>query len=243
MSLYPDDLDDLVSLDTLELLESCGSFDFFESKLPLLDTLLLLLDENFDDLTPWAASLSQQCTFFLKEHTWVSTSNQSSSLLLSSTSWRGHWIASSSLPEQLWSYWKTVSPQWCYTFWSICHWSPSPLSEGLFLLRQIFLSNVSRFSCSTSITMLNDVFPCTLFNPLWARTVIRHTRCFSDLGPSFTMLILIDHHWLHLVIPFKFLFSVSGFPRSVSNLSPSDILPTRLTKFSSFIYYFCVTAQ
>ena len=94
------------------------------------------------------------------------------------TSWSSHWIASSPLPQQLCSYWKTVSPQWCCTFWSICHWSSfSSLWESL--------------SC-----MLNpDVFPCTLLNPLWARTVTRHTRCLSDLGPSFTMLILIDHHW------------------------------------------------
>ena len=69
VSLSFDDLDDFVSLDVLELLDSCEYLDFFEFTLPLPDTLLLVLDEHFDDLTLWAASLCQQCTFLLKEHT------------------------------------------------------------------------------------------------------------------------------------------------------------------------------
>ena len=63
--------------------------------------------------------------------------------------------------------------------------------------------------------------------------LVQFSRCWSSLT-------VID--W-HLVIPFGFLLSVSGSPRSVSNLSPSYILLRRLTKFSSFIYYFYVTAQ
>ena len=70
------------------------------------------------------------------------------------------------------------------------------LSESLFLVCQTLLSEGSRSCCSTSITMSNDAFPCTLFNPLWVRTVIRHTQCLSDLGPSFIMLNLINHPWL-----------------------------------------------
>ena len=72
---------------------------------------------------------------------------------------------------------------------------PCPFSESLFLVRQTLLSEVSRSCCSASTSMRNDVFPCTLLNPLWAWTVTRHTS-LSDLGQIFTMLIFIDHHWL-----------------------------------------------
>ena len=143
-----DDLDDVVSLDALELLDSCESFDFFEFMLPLSDTLLLLLDEHFDDLTLWAASLSQQCTFLLKEHTWVSTSsNQLSSLPLSSSpnNWLYSWCASNNILKRSLNcfissstailFWLENSPQWCCTFWSICHWSSfSSLWESLFCM-------------------------------------------------------------------------------------------------------------
>ena len=125
-----------LSLDTLKILESCESFDFFEFMLSLLDTLLLLLDENFDDLTPWTASLAKnapfswrntlECQHQTNRHLYFFHYPPTTNCILDehlTTSWRGHWIASSPLPQRLWSYWKTVSPQWCYTFWSICHWS------------------------------------------------------------------------------------------------------------------------
>ena len=99
LSLSLDDLDDLVSLNALELLGSSESFDFFQFMLPLSDTLLLL-DEHFHDLALWAAFLSQQCTFLLKEHTWMWTSsNQLSPLPLSSSpnNWLYSWCTSNNI--------------------------------------------------------------------------------------------------------------------------------------------------
>ena len=122
----------------------------------------------------------------------------------------------------------------------------SPLSESLFLVRQTLSSEVSRSCCSTLTTMWNDNFSCTLFSSLWAWTVTRHTRCLSDRGPISVMLILIDNHWLTSCNPIWILLVyiwVSEICIQSKWHSPSDILPTRLTRFSSFIYYLYVTAQ
>ena len=94
------------------------------------------------------------------------------------------------------------------------------------------------------------LLPCQMMSSL----ALCSTHCEHELSPGTLnvslILVQVSRCWSsltiidwHLVIPFGFLLSVSGSPRSVSNLSPSDILPTRLTKFSSFIYYFYVIAQ
>ena len=69
------------------------------------------------------------------------------------------------------------------------------------------------------------------------------THCQNDLSPDMIditfILVLFSWCWSlltvidrHLVIPFGFLLSVPTSTRSASNLSPSDNLPTRLTKSS-----------
>ena len=105
-----------------------------------------------------------------------------------------YWIASSPPPQQLCSYWKTVSLQWCCTFLSISYWS-SCSSPRESLVCQTCLSEVSRSCCPTITSKCNDNFPCTLLNPLWSWIATRYTRCLSYLSPISQMLILIDH-WL-----------------------------------------------
>ena len=94
------------------------------------------------------------------------------------------------------------------------------------------------------------LLPCWMMSSL----ALCSTHCEHKLSPDALnvsqILVQVSGYWSSLtiidwllVIPFGFLLPVSGSPRSVSNLSPKDILPTRLTKFSSTIYYFYVTAQ
>ena len=142
------------------------------------------------------------------------------------TSWRCHWIASSSTAI-MFLLENSKSSVVLYFLINLPLNSIFSLSESLFLVHQTLLREVSRSCCSTSTTMCNDNFPCTLINPLWAQTVTRHSRCLSDLGPIFLTLTIID--W-HLLVSFGILLSVSGSPRSASNLSTSDIHPIRLTK-------------
>ena len=159
--------------------------------LPFSDTLLLLLHEHFDDLTPWAASLSQQCTFLLKEHTWVSTSNKSSSLLLSSfpSNWLYSWCASNNILKRSLNWNISSSTAIMVLIKSILsdHSAidlPSPLSEGLFLLRQTLLSDVSRSCCSTSSLALcsthceHELSSGTLDVSL---ILVQVSRCWSSL--------------------------------------------------------------
>ena len=177
---------------------------------PLSDTLLLLLDEHFHDLVLWAAFLSQQCTFLLKNHTVSTSSNQLSSLPFSSSpnNWLFSWYASNNILKRSLN---------CF----ICSFTAI-----MFLLRNSKSSTVLYFLVNLPLIFLlvslrvsfmyskpfsvrfldlvalpplpcwNDVFPCALFKSLWAQTVNRQTWCLSDLGLIFTILILIDHHWL-----------------------------------------------
>ena len=63
-------------------------------------------------------------------------------------------------------------------------------------------------------------------------------HCENELSQGMLNVSLILVH-----LSFTFIYSASGYPKSVSKLSPNDILSTRLTKFSSFIYYLYVGAQ
>ena len=226
--------------------------------LPLSDTLLLLLDEHFDDLTLWAASLSQQCTFLSKEHTWVSTSsNQSSSLPLSSSpnNWLYSWCASNNILKRSLNCF--ISSSTAITF--LLENSKSsivlyflinlPLIFLLLSLRVSFL-----YAKPFSVKFLDLVALPILLCWMRSSLALCSTHCEHELSPGTLdvslILVQVSRCWSsltvidwHLVIPFGFLLSVSGSPRSVSNLSPSYILLRRLTKFSSFIHYFYVTAQ
>ena len=154
------------------------------------------------------------------------------------TSGRDHWIASSPFPQQLCSDSKTVSLND-----AVLSNLPSPLSLSLFLVCQTLLNEVSRSCCSTSIL-------CWMMPSL----VLCSTLCEYKLSPGTldVSVILVQCSWCwspwtindwHLVIPFGFLLSVSGYPRSVSNIASSNILPARFTKFSNFIYYFYFITQ
>ena len=236
-------------------LNSLTQVNFF--MLPLSDTLLLLLDEHFDDLALWAASLSQQCPFILKEHTWVSaSSNQSSSLSLSSSpnNWLYSWCASNNIMKRSLNCF--ISSSTAITF-LLENSKSSMVLYFLINLPLIFLLLSLRVSFlyakPFSVRFLDVValppLPCGMTSFL----ALYSTHCEHELSPgTLVSLILVQFSqcwssltiigW-HLAIPFGFLLSVPGSPRSVSNLSLSDILPTRLTTFSSTIYYFCATAQ
>ena len=116
--------------------------------------------------------------------------------------------------------------------WTLWWFDSKPFSVGfLDLLALLLLPCRMRSSLAPCSTHYEHELSPGTFNV--SLILVQVSQCWSSLT-------IID--W-HLVIPFGFLLSVSGSPRSVSNLSPSDILPTRLTKFSSFIYHFYVIAQ
>ena len=245
-------LDGHVSLDILELLDSCESLDFFELTLPLSDALLLLLNKHCDDLALWAASLSQQCTSLLKEHTCVSiSSNQSSSLPLSSSlnNWFYSWCASNNILKRSLNCFISSSRAVMFLLENnafngavLSYQSaidlPSPLLESLLYAKPF------------SVRFLDLVPLTSLRCGMTASLALCSTHCEYELSPDMldVSLILVQFpccrssltiiDW-HRVIPFGFLLSVSGSWKSVSNFSPSYILLTMLTN-SPALYTTCM---
>ena len=89
------------------------------------------------------------------------------------TSWSSHGIAWSPLPQQLCSYWKTVSPQWCCTFWSICYWS----SFSSLSLRVSFLY-AKPFSVRVLDLVALPLLPCRMMPSL----ALCSTHCEYELS-------------------------------------------------------------
>ena len=181
----------------------------------------------------------------------MSTSNQSSS----PNNWLYSWCASNNILKRSLDCFISSSTAIMFL---LKNSKSSMVLYFLINLLLIFLLHSLRVSFSYArpftVRFLDLVALSSLPCGLTTSLALYSTHCEHELSPGTIDVSMIVVHFpqcwssltiidWHLVIPFRLFLSVSGSPKSVSNLSPTEILPTKLTKFSSFIYYLYVAAQ